>query len=212
MSNNIPPYILCETPSLARQVLEKIEPFIEKMPNHYHSHGSHFTAHYSLRQMYPLLINTNEGDYLSFVEQDSSGITNFTKAEEYLLRKEWPAVTTFEELDNQLDKLINSDMTNKTWDNLEENDILIAPNSDRIEVLGVIGRIVFTTIDGLDDSDCTQWTKRLLIDRGYKIKGASEEKPSLDDVIKILSSCEGDDAYTIEYLPKAIEMLKKIKS
>lgn len=196
-NNNIPEFILCSTPELARQVLEKIEPFIGQMPTNYckASFGSYYTAYDLLSDMYPMIINTNEGDYLSFVEQDSCPITNFTKAEDFLN---------------------NNYMTEKTWENLEVGDILIDNNNDEYKVLGICGEVIFYSIANIFDLLGTgnYLTKRRLIELGYKIKGASEDKPKeIKEAILLLESIPVDYYGSSDRtdICKVIEMLKKLK-
>lgn len=204
-NNKIPPYILCPTPDLARQVLEKIHgetglrwksgitesEIKNNLPLVFHSTGNCF--------------ETRSIEYFKGLD-----ITNFTKAEDFLLSDE--TKIRLEELDNQLDKLVN-DMTNKTWETLSVGDILIDSNDLEVAVLAVIGRIIFISEpDNYDESNC-YYTSKELIEMGYKIKGASEQKPSIDDAIDWLEDIDIQlmkPAARVKVL-KAIEMLKRLK-
>lgn len=193
--SKIPEYILCKDADLARQVLEKIEPFIGQMPTNYckASFGSYYTAYDLLSDMYPMIINTNEGDYLSFVEQDSCPITNFTKAEDFLN---------------------NNYMTEKTWENLQERDILIDEQDRERVVLQVCRNLVCLNYVSNEPARDTVFSKDELRGIGYKIKGASEDKPSIDDALKSLKLLQDTDfcsAAAFTTVRVVYEMLKKLK-
>ena len=170
-NNNIPPYILCSTPDLARQVLEKIE----RESDLRWSGDNEKPSEYIPKSFYPNLVIATKNilRYGSSRQCELDGITNFTKAEDFLLSDE--TKIRLEELDNKLDKLIN-DMTNKTWDNLAECDSIISDEGSVYRVVGVCGQMVFM-LD--EDNEIEYDHKDNLINNGYKIKGASEEKPSL---------------------------------
>lgn len=101
----------------------------------------------------------------------------------------------------------------KTWDNLCQGDIL-THGGNEYEVLGICGRAIFTSdFNNFSKADRYAYTKEELIKDGFKIKGASEDKPSIDDVIEILDkahyhACDSD---VQEAIMPAIEMLKKLK-
>ena len=191
-NNKIPPFIICPTPELARQVLEKIEREIKLMPsNYFKGSGSEYLSERMFYDMYPLVIVTNNGEFLSFKKLEPNN-TNFTKAEDFL----------------------NNYMTEKTWDNLEVNDVLIDGAGKARTVLGVCGRIVFiSTADSHFIASHAVFSAEELIKDGYKIKGASEDKPDLDAVIIWLEKVKST-AITSErtdIADTAIEMLKKLK-
>ena len=105
-------------------------------------------------------------------------------------------------------------MTEKTWDNLEVNDVLIDEVDREVSVLAIFGRIIFISEpDNFDESNC-YYTSKELVEMGYKIKGASEDKPSIDDVIDKLTKLDtvGKTPLWIWSIAReAIEMLKKLK-
>lgn len=102
-------------------------------------------------------------------------------------------------------------MTNKTWRTLSECDSIIDDEGDVYRVVGVCGQMVFM----LDvNQEIAYDHKDNLINSGYKIKGASEDKPSIDDVIKILEESVSSSTTIgmgVRKVEKAIEMLKKLK-
>jgi len=209
-NTNIPPFLLCSTTELARQVLEKIERESDLRFEHDFKKDEITSSGF-----YPeLVIRTvalegcgNPLDYSQVKFYEKKGITNFTKAEDFLLSDE--TKIRLEELDNKLDKLIN-DMTNKTWRTLSECDSIIDDEGDVYRVVGVCGQMVFM----LDvNQEIAYDHKDNLINSGYKIKGASEDKPSIDEVISLLKSidCGGENNLLFLAINKAVEMLKKIK-
>ena len=107
-------------------------------------------------------------------------------------------------------------MTEKTWDNLEFGDVLIDEVDREVSVLAIVGRIIFISEpDNFDESNC-YYTSKELVEMGYKIKGASEDKPSLDSVIEKLEKLlSGRIDFGMNAFDKpvfeAIEMLKKLK-
>lgn len=95
----------------------------------------------------------------------------------------------------------------KTWDNLSEGDILIDNNGYEREVFGTLGRLI--SISNCNkDVFCGSFTKEQLIEMGFKIKGASEEKLSIGDAIEWINNLTGIDK---QIKNQAIEMLKKLK-
>lgn len=102
-------------------------------------------------------------------------------------------------------------MTEKTWENLEVGDILIDEVDREVSVLAIVGRIIFISEpDNFDESNC-YYTSKELVEMGYKIKGASEDKPSLDSVIDKLNSVNGYASRDDERLAKCCKS-KIIKS
>lgn len=211
-NTNIPPFLLCSTTELARQVLEKIERESDLRFEHDFKKDEITSSGF-----YPeLVIRTvalegcgNPLDYSQVKFYEKKGITNFTKAEDFLLSDE--TKIRLEELDNKLDKLIN-DMTNKTWDNLEVGWSLVTPNGGTREILAICDRLIFIE---KHSGDCYPYghTKEYFMGAGYKIKGASEEKPSLDIVISILEDYKKGLILvsTKKSIDHALEMLKKLK-
>lgn len=63
--------------------------------------------------------------------------------------------------------------------------------------------------------EVTKDTERLWISHYYLTPHIPEQDDevakSITEAVKMLSSCEGDDAYTIETLPKVIKILKSLK-
>lgn len=99
----------------------------------------------------------------------------------------------------------------KTWDNLSEGDILIDKDGNERAIIQILGRLLFiSVIRSFNDYEFTR-TAEQLVRLGYKIKGASEDKPSIGQVIEILFCTEGHMIKDQAQLVRAIEMLKKIK-
>lgn len=189
-NNNIPLYILCSTPDLARQVLEKIESESDTSFNSGLKPTSFFVEDWD----YPHVFNTQDNclTHSELKYYKDKGITNFTKAEDYL----------------------NNSMTNKTWETIEKGDILIDEVGDEHLILGTLEDIYF--LSGPNEfKKCGPHLKLEELDEeGYKIKGAEEEKVSIDDVIMYLyvisgHTYSGDECK--ENVSKAIKMLKKLK-
>ena len=120
------------------------------------------------------------------------GITNFTKAEDYLN---------------------NNYMTEKNWENLCEGDVLIDKRGNERFVLGICGKAILVSGEnGINYYG--GFTKEEFVDEGWKIKGASEDKPDLESVLKVLTDIDVWKVTSKECgkaLNKAIEMLNKLK-
>lgn len=209
-TNNIPPYILCSTPDLTRQVLEKIE----RESDLRWSGDNEKPSEYIPKSFYPNLVIATKNilRYGSSRQCELDGITNFTKAEDFLLSDE--TKIRLEELDNKLDKLIN-DMTNKTWDNLSNEDVLINKDGNDFNILEVLDSLVaLKRYSGNDHLTNVVWvSKERLIGLGFKIKGASEENKNIKEAILFLEQIpvEFYGSSDRTNICKAIEMLKKLK-
>lgn len=187
--SKIPEYILCKDADLAQQVLEKIERESDLRWHCDEKKPTEFTP----KEYYPDMVISISGGKLMFASRGleiKNGITNFTKAEDFLN---------------------NTYMTNKTWDNLEVNDVLIDENGNERNIGGIIDHLVGLAHRSFTDEAYSWFSKDSLIRIGYKIKGASEDKPSIDDVIDKLNSVNGYASRDDEKLVEAIEMLKKLK-
>jgi len=207
-NNNIPTFLLCSTLDLARQVLEKIE---RESDLRWAGREKEKPTEFIPDSYYPEMVISTTDDCLVYADIEcftEQGITNFTKAEDFL------GIDTVAYTCSP--KLIKSTkpMTNKTWDNLESGDVLIDNNDREVSVLAIVGRIIFISEpDNFDESNC-YYTSKELVEIGYKIKGASEEKPGLDRAIELLEltinphNTYYQDRGTVE---EAIEMLKKLK-
>lgn len=98
-NNNIPEYILCPTPELARQVLEKIE----RESDLRWKTGENPTSGYHPGEYEEVVFRTSKkwiegySDKVFYIGYNQAKEADFTKAEDFLN---------------------NNYMTNKTWDNL----------------------------------------------------------------------------------------------
>lgn len=266
-NNNISPYILCSTPELARQVLEKIEresdlrwkSTLEKPVDGFNSSTSLDDEYH-----YPvvLIVDGQRISWANIKYYKDKGITNFTKAEDYLdaeqvaytcnpkllefpdeamakeefdkIKKYLPAFPRKMTMDNfftnffeshyknnewiikkvdwkEIYKLKPKSMTNKTWETIEKGDILIDEVGDEHLILGTLEDIYFLS-EPNEFKKCGPHLKLEELDEeGYKIKGSSEDKPSIDGVIELLSDTAGHYIIDQSNINKAIEMLKKLK-
>lgn len=106
-----------------------------------------------------------------------------------------------------------ADDEEKTWDNIDQNTIFEKENGDEKFVLGVCGKAIFTSgVDNIKTAGSI-YTKEELIQEGWKIKGASEDRPSIEVAIselEFLTSGTLDERDMIA-LRKVIEMLKSLK-
>lgn len=216
-NNNIPEYLLCPTPELARQVLEKIERESDLRWIATELKPTGYLVDINL-DFYPVIIKTIE--QLSWFSDDH--ITKFTKAEDFLGLEKKIIETQYDlhgsggvrSFKGQQEvyvkkslKLNNNSMTNKTWETLSAGDILIDNNGYEREVFGTLGRLI--SISNCNkDVFCGSFTKEQLIEMGFKIKGASEEKLSIGDAIEWINNLTGIDK---QIKNQAIEMLKKLK-
>ncbi len=203
-NNKIPPFIICPTPELARQVLEKIERESDlRWVGREKEKPTKFIPKYSY---YPEIVISTTDDCLSYDDIErftEQGITNFTKAEDFLSDNDRGIY---------INRLINNYMTDKTWGNLQEGWVL-EHSRDEFEILAIRGRVIDLSSSNDFNLAGGRYTKEELINGGFKIKGASEDKPSIDDVIEILDkahyhACDSDAQ---EAIMPAIEMLKKLK-
>lgn len=81
-NNNIPEFLLCPTPELARQVLEKIE-----SESDLRWHAGDKPSYFTPDEYYPEMVIETASDRLFYSKKKykiDDGITNFTKAEDYL--------------------------------------------------------------------------------------------------------------------------------
>lgn len=190
-NNNIPPFLLCPTPDLARQVLEKIERESDLM---WEESGDYPTSYIIPNTYYPNTVIAVRSTGLEYSSKDfykeSCQITNFTKAEDYLN---------------------NNYMTEKTWENLQEGWVL-EHSRDEFEILAIRGRVIDLSSSNDFNLAGGRYTKEELINGGFKIKGASEDKPSINQIINFLQVYRES---VLENKPSpidtAIEMLKKLK-
>lgn len=231
-NNNIPQYILCSTPELARQVLEKIEResdlrmYNDQKPSEYIPNKRHFPLKLFIRQ-----------NMLHYYIADSRLNDGDVKAEDFLkedgLKEQCP--NCLDRNDSIPDGLngscgvcggkgfitwketnikINNYMTNKTWDNLKVTDVLIDENGKERNIGGIIDHLVGLPHLSFRDEAYSWFSKDSLIRIGYKIKGASEDKPKeIKEAILLLESIPVDYYGSSDRtdICRAIEMLKKLK-
>lgn len=191
-NNNIPEFLLCSTPELARQVLEKIERESDLMIE---SYGISMLPTQMEMTIFPVVIDTLNNKLGRGEEEwyrKNKGATNFTKAEDYLN---------------------NNYMTEKTWENLQEGWVL-EHSRDEFEILAIRGRVIDLSSSNDFNLAGGRYTKEELINGGFKIKGASEDKPKeIKEAILLLESIPVDYYGSSDRtdICKAIEMLKKLK-
>lgn len=73
----------------------------------------------------------------------------------------------------------------KTWDTLEEGDILLDEDGDECEVLGICGRAILLERSGYF------WTKEELIRDGYTIKNATPEPEQTEVTLQDIADWKG---------------------
>lgn len=130
------------------------------------------------------------------------------------------ACFTFDAEDLIVEVLSKDEMTNKitydvlnpekTWNNLKVGEIIIEPETGKEKiVLGICGEMIF--YGSLNCLDHDSMRKEALMAYCWKIKGASEDKPSIDDVIAKLEDLVTCSSRERRLISEAIEMLKKLK-
>jgi len=77
------------------------------------------------------------------------------------------------------DKLAYAD---KTWETLEEGDVLINSNNKEVEVLGICGRVIFKSSIDNKNIALSGRTVKELQELGWKIKGTDKTKLTKSEI------------------------------